>query len=490
MARTWAKIFLILTAGVVGLILLVAVLINTSFGHRTVAALVEPLSGGRVSVEGLSGRIPYSLRAQRVELRDDNGPWLIIEDVIVDWSPFALLWNRADVSRFEARHMQVLRLPSEDDDQSAANFAVDVRDLRIGLLETTAEISKTPASVEMRGAVRYESLESWSADLVANRLDAPGLYSARASLEDGLLTGTAAIEEPAAGLAAGLLGLNDVGAIEIQVMGSGPREANAIELTFAAGPLRASGRGLIDLIARTAQLDFSAQAPEMALRPDLAWQSLSADGQLRGSFDAPDVNATLDVRDLRAQDVNVERVTANLTGRTGNVDFTASLAGLRLPGSEPDMFARDPISARGTIELQTPARQFTVSLSHPLLTVEAQGTAGDTKRTEANISVPRLAPFAERGGIDLDGRAAFTAIVAQIGDDFRIDAEGTISAAPGEEPLSRLIGPNARVRLGATTANGSDIAISDARIEGAAANAQLRTCERERHRLGLDTRHR
>jgi translocation and assembly module TamB len=205
---------------------------------------------------------------------------------------------------------------------------------------------------------------------------------------------------------------------------------------------------------------------------------------MRGSFETPDVNANLDVRNLRVQDVNVEGVTANVTGRAGNVGFNASLAGLRLPGSEPDMFARAPITARGTIELQTPARTFAVSLSHPLMSVEAQGTAGDVKRTQASISVPRLAPFAERADIDLDGRATLTATIDQMGDDFRIAATGAINATGGEGPLPRLIGGNARVVLSATV-NGPDIAISDARLEGAAANAQLSGQLREND-IGLD----
>ena len=484
MMRKWTKILLVFGAGLVGLLLLIAVFINTGVGQRAVAALVEPLSGGRVSVQELSGQIPYSLRIQRVELRDDGGTWLVIEDAVLDWSPFALLWNRADVSRFEARRVQVLRLPSEDDESSDANFAVDVRALRVGLLETTAEVSQTPARVELQGAVRYDSVDAWSADLVANRLDATGLYRARVSLADGVLTGIADIEEPPAGLVGGLLGLNDVGPIEVHVTGSGPRDANAIAVMLAAGPLRATGQGLIDLIARTAQLDFSVEAPEMALRPDLAWQSLAAQGQLRGSFDTPDVSANLDVQNLRVQDVSVEAVTANVTGSAGDLDFDASFAGLRLPGSEPDIFAQAPITARGTVELQTPARTFAISLSHPLLTVEAQGTAGDTRHTQANISVPRLAPFAERGDMDLDGRATLAATIDQVGDEFRIAATGAISAITGEGPLARLIGGNARVQLNATV-SGPDIAISDARIEGAAANAQLSGQVRE-NEIGVD----
>src|SRR6185503_16688391 len=272
----------------------------------------------------------------------------------------------------------------------------------------------------------------------------------------------------------------------VHATGSGPREANAVRLTVTAGPMRASGEGLINVVARTAEIDFMAQAPEMDLRPDLGWQSLSAEGHLQGALDAPTVNADLDVRAFRAQEFRIEGVTANVSGQTGNLDFSGSLTGFRLPGSEPDLFARAPIAAKGTIELRTPARTFTVSLIHPLLSIEAQGTAGEARRVQASISAPRLAPFAARGDIDLDGRAALTAVLEQNGDELRVTANGTINGARGEGPLPQLLGGNVRVAANATI-NGRDIAISQARLDGAAASAQVSGRIREGE-IGLDWR--
>src|SRR6185503_11252659 len=120
-----------------------------------------------------------------------------------------------------------------------------------------------PANVTVQGSVRYASLDAWNANLEANRLDSSGLYRVRASFEGGVLTGTADIEEPPDGLIVGLLGFDDLGPIELHATGSGPREANMVRLTLAAGPMRASGEGLINVVARTAEIDFMAQAPQM-----------------------------------------------------------------------------------------------------------------------------------------------------------------------------------------------------------------------------------
>ena len=75
MTGTWTKagrIVLVVTGCIVALALMLALAVNTGLGQRTIASLVEPLSGGRVLVEGLSGSIPSSLRIRRVELRDNE----------------------------------------------------------------------------------------------------------------------------------------------------------------------------------------------------------------------------------------------------------------------------------------------------------------------------------------------------------------------------------------------------------------------------------
>jgi translocation and assembly module TamB len=472
MSRRWTNILLLSLGGIVAFVLLLVAFINTGVGQRTVASLVGSLSDNRVAITGLSGSLPYSPRAQRVEIRDDDGTWLVVENVAVDWSPFALLLNRVDVGRAEADRVSVLRSPVENNDEGGSTPAIDVRSLRIARLETTAEVSKTPASVSVQGAVRYASLDDWAADIAANRLDAMGTYQARASLENSVLTGTADIQEPSAGLLAGLLGLNDIGAIEVHLTGSGPRDANAIRLTLSAGPMQAMGQGMVNLVARTAVIDVSASAPEMMLRPDLSWQSLSAQGQVRGSFDAPDVNASLDIRNLRAQDITIDGVMGNISGQSGTLAFDGSVTGLRLPGSDPDVFARAPIGVLGTVNLGMNPRPFSVSLSHPMLGIEVQGTAGDMEHAEATITVPSLAPFAERGGVDLDGRATLNATVDRTGNEIRISGNGTISVARSDDPLSRLIGENARLIVNGTL-NGSDITLSEARLDGSSANVRV-----------------
>src|SRR6185436_18752251 len=94
--------------------------------------------------------------------------------------------------------------------------------------------------------------------------------------------------------------------------GEGQRDANRMNFTLSAGPLRASGEGNVNFLARTTELTFSADAPEMSLRDDLTWKKLSARGYLRGNFDNPDVNADVDIRDLNAQDIRASDIAGHV----------------------------------------------------------------------------------------------------------------------------------------------------------------------------------
>lgn len=63
-------------------------------------------------------------------------------------------------------------------------------------------------------------------------------------------------------------------------------------------------------------------------------------------------------------------------------------------------------------------------------------------------------------------------MIEQIGDDVRVDANGAVNATGGEGPLPRLIGSNARLAVSATI-SGANIAISEARVDGAAATSRV-----------------
>ena len=342
MRRFWIRTGLA-AGGVAGglfvLVVLFIVFANTESGWRSVAQLVSSLSGGTVTVQGLSGRFPDSLRITHLDLRDDNGVWLSADKAALDWSPLALLRGEVKISRLDAQRLVLGRMPQDNGGGNGGFPHIDIESLDIPDIEIGAAVAGGPARLQARGSVQFDSLRDAQADLSITRLDKPATYRIDASIRNGFASGTARVDEGPEGLLAEQLDLPNIGPIALTAHASGPARANALTFTLQAGALQASGQGTLDLPHRRADIDFSAEAPAMQPAPDLSWQSLTASGHLHGTFDAPNVTMHLDIRDLAAGETKLAGVTADVNDVPGGIDFTAAGTGAQLPGFAPDTFS-------------------------------------------------------------------------------------------------------------------------------------------------------
>ena len=114
LARLLARLALILIG--VPLLLLAALLLaaNTDPGQRLLVDQVDALSGGRVRLQGLEGHLPLAPRLGRLEISDDAGPWLTLDDAALDLNPWPLLRGRIQVTRLSAAAVHLERLPASD----------------------------------------------------------------------------------------------------------------------------------------------------------------------------------------------------------------------------------------------------------------------------------------------------------------------------------------------------------------------------------------
>jgi translocation and assembly module TamB len=472
MRRRWRTAAYVLGIAGGAFIALAAILIglaNTDFGRRTVASVVETLSGGRVSILGLQGRIPDRLRLAHVEVRDATGVWLRADDIVLDWSPWTLLWNRVEIARAAAGRIEVLRFPVSE--EGGSQYKVDVARLQVTRIETSAAVSGRPAILTAQGSLRYVSWRDWSADMTVTRQDEQGTYHARASFTNDFVAGMASISERSGGLITGLLGLNDIGPIEAEADARPANNANAITFRLQAGAMSASGGGSVDISRQTADLDFMARAPSMELRSDISWQSLSAEGHLYGSFARPDIAADITIRGLDAKGNKVDVLTGNVQGAGGMVRFDATASGLILASDGTGLFARAPIRIAGDVDLSMPARPFRFTFSHPLLTAQGNGRASEPLSGHLTLNAPNLQSLGAAGGVDIGGRAALDLDIAETAASYRIVAAGSIEAK-GQSLFSRIVGPRARFNANTTVA-GSDISIAGAQFDGAKANAKV-----------------
>ncbi|HEX3487570.1 MAG TPA: translocation/assembly module TamB domain-containing protein [Micropepsaceae bacterium] len=443
---------------------------NTRFGQGIVASLVNPLTGGKVSVTGLSGHFPDALRAARIDIRDKQGLWLSIDGVAVEWLPLSLLRGHVDVTRLEAERVFMARTPVSDE-ENQRDYEVTVRNLRIARFEAGPELSGKAIQASIQGSVHYVSATNVGANLAVMRLDGPGTYRLNGQFTDGFILGEAHAEEPPEGLLAGLLGLNQIGAIVLDAHASGRPKANTVAVMLDAGAFHASGDGTIDLADSRADLDFVVNAPAMSPRSGLSWQSLAVDGHLHGSFSTPDIVARIAIRDFRADENGFDEISGNAQGSLGAVDFTATMTGARIARIDPKLLARAPIALKGHANLDTPARPVSFTISHPAIAMEGQMDLGEQKRGTIMVTLPEIAPFAGLAGVDIRGRAKFTTKLALNDATSRIGLDGTIEAA-GTSTLARLLGRSAHFMLNAD-AEGANIAVSDLRFDGAAVRARI-----------------
>ncbi|MBP9185347.1 MAG: translocation and assembly module protein TamB, partial [Fuscovulum sp.] len=94
------------------------------------AFLEDNLSGvGRqVTITGFSGALSSRATMQRLQIADDTGVWITLDDVVLDWSRSSLLSGEVVVNELSAATITLTRLPTAPDDglpaPEAAGFAL------------------------------------------------------------------------------------------------------------------------------------------------------------------------------------------------------------------------------------------------------------------------------------------------------------------------------------------------------------------------------
>lgn len=434
------------------LVLLLLAVANTGPGQRWIAGLVPDLTGHTVAVQGLSGRFPDRLRARQVALTDANGAYLIIGNVVLDWSPLRLLHREFDASRLDAGTADFLRepLPSKSSSSSGLPVRIVLHEFHVDRLTIAAAIAHQPYVISAHGAGELDSYTQGRGTLDVQRLNGGGTYSVNAAVTPALLRAAITANEPPDGLIASLAGMPAVGAISVNAHLDGPRNAIATQVAVAAGPLRANAQGTLDLEHAAADLTVAANAPAMTPRPDISWQSVSLDAHVRGPFAKANATGRLSIDDLHAYGSGVSHLTANLAGNAGQVHLAATIDGLTLPGQNPALFAGAPVVFDATAQLDAPDRPVSFTLHHPL--IDASGTAHTAGPLQANVALtlPQLAPVAALGGADVHGQTALNLQVAQHADTTDIVLNGTLAVTGGLPQAAALLGQTAHVDLAAS----------------------------------------
>ncbi|HWG79193.1 MAG TPA: translocation/assembly module TamB domain-containing protein [Stellaceae bacterium] len=420
--------------------------------QRLAAALSGP--GGRATVTGIAGLVPFDMRVAKIELADAQGPRLIIEDAVLSVAPADLLAGRLTVRELGARLIRVdhvSRSSSSTIDPATLlhpPVAVALERLHVDRLELGPALLGEPVALTLTASGRLGG-GSAAADIDLHRIDgATGearLHLALAG-EPPTLALAAEAAEPSGRLLAGLLGRGKL-PLTLQLAGDGPLADWHGRLNAAAGPATVDGDFRI---ARDGGYRVTAQiqARIAALLPPDLQPLLAGETQLSTTAHIADDKVTLDALHLAAAAGSAAasgtwaRTDDAIAGQA-SVDLPALAALKPLIGSDIAGAAKAELSLAG--RLAAPTARVTLAGS------DLAYAGNRAAKTDATIDLRAAG----------DARAAATPIdVAASGHVSRL----ALAAAT----LPKGLGDTIDWRLAARVEReGMHVAVREARVETA-----------------------
>ncbi|WP_299029300.1 translocation/assembly module TamB domain-containing protein [uncultured Sulfitobacter sp.] len=195
-------------------------------------------AGREVSITGFTGALSSAASFERMTISDDEGVWLTMEDVVLDWNRSALLRGRLEVQELSAARIDLPRLPKGDEetlpDAEATPFSfpqlpdlpvsVDIAVLNIAQLRLGAPLVGQEVLLQMTANATLNDA-GLDAAFQANRTDGKrGTFDLRATLsrDASTLDMLLRLSEQADGIAANLLDIPDKPSVDLTVQADGP----------------------------------------------------------------------------------------------------------------------------------------------------------------------------------------------------------------------------------------------------------------------------
>jgi translocation and assembly module TamB len=216
--------------------------------------LIQNALGGEgrtVRVQGLSGVLSSQASIAAITIADDDGAWLRVADVTLDWRRLALLRGRLEVNALSVGRVEVLRQPlpppaappklAADPDAAPEPFSlpelpvsVNVAQLSVGVLQLAEPVLGYAADLSISGAARLQGGEG-TANLTVVRVDG---HASRYALAAGFVNATQmvtvdlAVTEAADGLITTLSGIPDSPSLDLTLAGNDPLSDFTADLAF------------------------------------------------------------------------------------------------------------------------------------------------------------------------------------------------------------------------------------------------------------------
>jgi translocation and assembly module TamB len=454
-----AKIAVWVAAGLLTLVVLLLgtlmVIGNTESGRALIVRVTAQLTKGHVRLAGIHGSFPAALDLDRLELSDAQGVWLFAEHISLRWSPSALLVRDIKVDSLHVARLHIERAPLPEKEPKPSSTPsiphTDLGDLSIDALELGKGLAGKPVSLAVRGAARLRSLENATAHVVAQRTGGIGHYELQLQFDPARMDATLSLQEPANGPLENFLQIPGLGDLSVMVKVNGPRSAESIDLTMNAGLLRGRALGKVDLVEKSADLDYALSAPSMTPHEGLTWQAVDLKGRFHGPFKTPTADGHLLVKELRVPGgTQLETLDAQLTANLGLMKLRAAIDGLVVPGPQPALFQDSRVSVDASVRLDDPKRPLQLEVTHRLLALKARAVTAGEQSAQLDLKLPDIQPFAALGGQKVAGDADIKAQVKYAKDLTSLTAELNANIDGGTAAWAGLVrGGPTRLQLGA-----------------------------------------
>lgn len=219
--------------------------------------LEENLSGaGRdVRIVGFTGALSSQAQVEQITIADDEGVWLILRGVSLNWTRSALFSGRLKVDTLAANEIRLERLPVTSStaslqDTAAKPFAlpelpisVEIGHLEVKSLTIDAAVSGEDSQFTLLGNVSLIDGQG-IAHLEVKRTDKPGRFDLSGSFdnESRILKLSSDLEEAEGGIVTHLLGIPGRPALQLDISGEDPISdfSAAVQLS-TAGDVRLTG---------------------------------------------------------------------------------------------------------------------------------------------------------------------------------------------------------------------------------------------------------
>jgi translocation and assembly module TamB len=261
-------------------------------------------AGRTVSIDGFAGALSSRATFDQMTIADDQGVWLTLESVELDWNRSALLRGRLEVQALTAKRLSVPRLPTAQDDTlpdpEAKPFsfptipdlpvAVDVANFEVAEILLGAPILGEAAQMSLQATAKLND-DVATVDVDAVRTDGKqGAFKISANLNrsDRLLDLLINLSEEQKGILSRSLNIPDQPSVELTVTGQGPlTDFNADINLSTDGAKRLAGQ--VNVAEQGAAGD-----PDRRIRADLRGDVTALILSQYRAFFGTDVGLTLD----------------------------------------------------------------------------------------------------------------------------------------------------------------------------------------------------